>query len=299
MMDPPRNPVREDGPEKPLASGRRTSCIMASALIFAALSVAFAGCQVAKPAALGLPTRYTLENEHLVVQSDIKLARNHELLKDLNELREEILSTLDLPVQKQPVTVYLFGNENRYAQYLQTRYPMLPPRRAYFVGSPKELAVFTYWGERIQEDMRHEFTHGVLHATLKDVPLWLDEGLAEYFEVAHPPTGMNREYAMTIAAEIARGWKPDLERLEDLTTVDQMQKADYQEAWAWVHFLLNHSEDSRLVLTSYLHELRTASQPGRLSSRLRNAIPVAEKRFLNHASGMADGMVRIGRIESR
>ena len=82
-----------------------------------------------------------------------------------------------------------------------------------------------------------------------------------------------------LPAEIATGWKPDLDRLEGLQTVDQMQKSDYQEAWAWVHFLLNHNEDSRVVLTSYLRELRSNSQPGRLSTRLRTAIPVADKRF--------------------
>ena len=262
------------------------------------LSFVSTGCRVAHPA-IGLPAKYTLENEHLVVQSDIKLARNHELIKDLDSLREQILSTLDLPVQKQPVIVYLFGDERRYSQYIQTRYPTLPHRRAYFVGSAKELAVYTYWGDRIQEDMRHEFTHGVLHATLKDVPLWLDEGLAEYFEVSSQPTGMNREYAMNVAADIATGWRPDLDRLEGLQTVDQMQLPDYQQSWAWVHFLLNHNEDSRAVLTSYLHELRTNSEPGRLSTRLRTAIPVVDKRFLSHASGLTDGLVRVGRIEAK
>ena len=248
---------------------------------------------------MGLPAKYTVENEHLIVQSDVKLPRNHELLKDLAQLRDEILSTLDLPVQKQSVIVYLFADEARYANYLQTRYPRLPPRRAYFVGTSKELAVYTYWGERIQEDLRHEFTHGVLHATLKDVPLWLDEGLAEYFEVTGQPTGMNREYAMNLAAGIATGWKPGLDRLESLEAVDQMQKSDYQESWAWVHFMLQHSDDSREVLTNYLRELRTTSQPGPLSTRLRAAIPVADRRFLIHAGGLTDGVVRVGRIQEK
>jgi hypothetical protein len=265
-------------------------------LVAAAIS---SGCKVAQSPIGGLPAKYTLENEHLVVQSDVKLARNHELIKDLNRLRDEILAMLDLPMQKQAVVVYLFGDETRYSQYLHLRYPMLPPRRAYFVGSAKELAVYTYWGEKIQEDLRHEFTHGVLHATLKDVPLWLDEGLAEYFEVASQPVGMNREYAMNLAANIATGWQPDLNRLESLESVDQMHKADYQEAWAWVHFLLDHSDDTRLVLTSYLHDLRTTSNPGYLSTRLRAAIPSADKRFLSHVAGLSEGIVRIGRIEAR
>lgn len=255
------------------------------------------GCQAAKPTA-GLPAKYTIDQEHLVVQSDIKLGRQHELLKNLENLREEILITLGLPVQKQPVIVYLFADEQRYATYFQTRYPMLPPRRAYFVGSSRELAVYTYWGDRIQEDMRHEFTHGVLHATLKDVPLWLDEGLAEYFEVTTQPPGMNREYAMNLAAELASGWTPNIDRLESLETVDQMHKADYQESWAWVHFMLNHSDDTRIVLTDYLRELRTNPHPGSLSGRLRAAIPAADKRFMTYAAGLTDGIVRVGRIES-
>ncbi len=257
------------------------------------------GCRVAQPPISGLPAKFTLENEHLVIQSDIKLSRNHELIRDLDQLREQILSMLDLPVQKQPVVVYLFADESRYANYLQARYPRLPPRRAYFVGTARELAVYTYWGENIQEDLRHEFTHGVLHATLKDVPLWLDEGLAEYFEVAGQPQGMNREYAMNLAAELATGWKPNLDRLESLETVDQMYKPEYQESWAWVHFLLQHNEDSRAVLTNYLRELRTTSQPGPLSTRLRAAIPVADRRFLNHAGSLTDGAVRVGRIEEK
>lgn len=272
--------------------------VVVSRLLRALILIAICGCRVVQTPQ-GLPAKYTLENEHLVVQSDVKLSRNHELLKDLDHLREEILATLDLPVQKQPVVVYLFADEARYAQYLQTRYPRLPPRRAYFVGTSRELAVYTYWGERIQEDLRHEFTHGVLHATLKDVPLWLDEGLAEYFEVASQPAGMNREYAMNLAAGIASGWKPDLDRLETLETVDQMQKSDYQESWAWVHFMLHHSVDSKAVLTAYLHELRTNSQPGHLSNRLLEVIPTADRRFLAHASSLTDGVVRIGHVPEK
>lgn len=251
-----------------------------------------------KQTAYSLPSKFTYENDHLIVQSDVKLNRNRELIADLDRLRDEILTVLDLPSQKQRVTVYLFGDESQYARYFQMRYPTLPPRRAYFVGTVKELAVYTYWGERIQEDLRHEFTHGVLHATLKDVPLWLDEGLAEYFEVTSDPVGMNREYAMNLATGIASGWKPDLSRLEALETVDQMQKSDYQESWAWVHFLLHDSDDSRMVLTSYLRELRTTSQPGRISSRLNATIPVVDQRFLSHTASLSDGILRVGRIET-
>ena len=252
------------------------------------------GCHaLSRPSPVGLPTRRAMESEHLLVRSDVKLPKNHKLLRELDSLRDEIADTLNLPVQKEPVTIYLFSDEVRYAQYLQARYPQLPPRRAYFVGTSKELAVYTFWGEKIQEDMRHEYTHGVLHASLQDVPLWLDEGLAEYFEVASRPAGLNREYATRLASDFARGWHPNLERLESLEAVNDMQKADYQEAWAWVHFLLHHSDDSRDVLLSYLHELQSNGKPDPLSIRLRTVIPQTDERFAAHAASLSSGLVTV------
>ena len=257
--------------------------------------LALCGCHaLSRPSPVGLPTRRALENEHLLVRSDVKLPKNHTLLRELDSLRDEIADTLHLPVQKQPVTIYLFSDEVRYARYLQARYPLLPPRRAYFVGTSKELAVYTFWGEKIQEDLRHEYTHGVLHASLQDVPLWLDEGLAEYFEVAGRPTGLNREYATRLATDFARGWRPNLERLESLEAVNDMQKTDYQEAWAWIHFLLHHSDDSRDVLFGYLRELQSDGKPGPLSIRLRTAIPRADERFAAHAASLSSGLVTVG-----
>jgi hypothetical protein len=126
----------------------------------------------------------------------------------------------------------------------------------------------------------------VLHACLKDVPLWLDEGLAEYFEGSEPPLGMNREYTVRLSNLLASGWAPDLERLESLETVAQMQKADYFEAWTWVHFLLHESDDTRTVLLDYLRELRTNPRPGRLSDSLRAAVPRADERYLAYTTSL-------------
>jgi len=243
----------------------------------------------------GLPDRHTVKAEQLVVQSDIRLPKNHPLIKDLEALRQEIATTLKLPLQEQPVTVYLFADELRYAQYLQVAFPNLPPRRAYFVGTPDELAVYTFWGEKIQEDLRHEYTHGVLHASLKDVPLWLDEGLAEYFEVTSQPRGLNGEYVTRLADALGNGWQPDMRRLEQMDAVSQMQKGDYLEAWAWVHFLLHDGDAGRDVLLGYLHELRDTAQPGRLSDRLTAALPAADDRFRAYAATLKPDVQAAGR----
>lgn len=257
-------------------------------LVPLAVLLLLAGCRTTQ-GVVSLPTRYALEGEQLLIHSDVRLPKNHPLIADLGRLRQQIAETLELPMQQQPVTVYLFADELHYAQYMKTMYPNLPPRRAYFVGSAKELAVFTFWGERLQEDLRHEYTHGVLHATLKEVPLWLDEGLAEYFEVAEEPLGMNRDYTLRLVSAVENGWRPDLERLEGLNSVAQMQKADYQESWAWIHFLLHDSPETKAALLDYLHDLRASAQVTNLRDRLRKNVPAAEERLLVHASTLPKG----------
>lgn len=236
---------------------------------------------------MALPARHSVRDDELLVLSDFRLPKDHELIRDLARLRQEIMQTLILPTPNEEVVIYLFGTHEKYQRYLQTRYPNLPPRRAYFVGSPRELAVYTYWGTRIQEDLRHEYTHGLLHASLKRVPLWLDEGLAEYFEIAGTvPGDVNREYAQRLNVAMSNGWRPDLKRLERLEDFSEMKRVDYQEAWAWVHFLLHSSPDTRTALIDYLRELRTTDEPLSISDRLDVDFTGTDVRFVSYLTSI-------------
>jgi hypothetical protein len=248
---------------------------------------ALTGCHLSAKKDNGLPGRHSLRADQLVVLSDFKLPAKHALIEDLVKLRTQVSKTLKLPLKTEDVVVYLFSDELAYHQYIQTAHPGLPSRRAYFIATPKELAVYTYWGDRIQEDLRHEYTHGLLHACLQSVPLWFDEGLAEYFEVAgDKPGGIQPDYAHRLTGAIQNGWRPDLDRLERLEKTEQMQRADYREAWAWVHFLNHSSPETRQILLDYLHELQSNSNPELLSKRLARDIPSFEDRFLSYLAGL-------------
>jgi hypothetical protein len=183
------------------------------------------------------------------------------------------------------VVIYLFEDSERYYQYMQSHFPGNPNRRAYFIGSPKELAVYTYWGDRVAEDLRHEYTHGLLHASLPHVPLWLDEGLAEYFEVPRPGD-LNSDYVPQLVAAFSTGFRGDLERLESLESVGQMQRPDYREAWAWIHYMLESSPDTRRILIEHLAALRRGEEPVPLSARLRAELPTLAARFRSHVAGL-------------
>jgi len=238
---------------------------------------------------IGLPQSHSLKAEQLQLYSDIKIEKEHPVIQDLQRLRLQMAETLDLPLGTKPVVVYLFSNEVEYKQYLDTKFPGFPKRRAYFIETAgKDLSVYTWWGDQIGEDLRHEYTHGLLHASLTNVPLWLDEGLAEYFEVGGSiPGQINNEHAQLLASDVQRGaWRPDLARLEYLEEVQDMARADYREAWAWVHFMMHSSPDTRQVLLEYLQELRANPNPGPLRERLVAVAPHLDQRMLGYVASL-------------
>lgn len=225
-----------------------------------------------------------------VFLADFNLNDKLPVLQDLALLRKQIHAEVDLPLSSRMIKVHLFENRENYEKYMKQSYPNLPDRRAFFVAMPQpiggseELMVFTYWGERIQQDLRHELTHAVLHSVLKDVPLWLDEGLAEYFE--NPPqwAGVNHNHLEQLKLKIGIDFQPDLARLEKLSEVQDMSPAEYREAWAWVHYMIRGNPKARTVLINYLKELQTNPQPGSLQQRLIAAVPHCEQEMLHHLS---------------
>jgi hypothetical protein len=279
-------PIRDRLRARPLIARSAGHTARAAEILFA-ISLAFCGCQaVDRP--ITLPVRHQVKCEQLLVLSDFKLQKDHELIRELSNLREQEARLLELPLQRDPVVVYLFNNETEYRKYMATTFPKLPPRSAYFVGTPTELAVYTHWGQSVREDLRHEYTHGLLHSVMKRVPLWLDEGLAEYCEVSGPqPGGINREYATKLSTLLAQGWQPNLKRLEALDDNAQMRRADYQEAWAWVHFMLHGSPEGKRVLLSYLKDLRTIPDPKPISRRLASECPDFQERSMAYMSHLA------------
>ncbi|MGC1274635.1 MAG: hypothetical protein WBC44_13095, partial [Planctomycetaceae bacterium] len=270
-----------------ISAGRPLSLWIATALLLTVAIVS--GCRSIDkpPPVVSLPAKHTVRAANLVLVSDFKLPKDDPVVEDLIQLREQVVTSLDLPKPRQDVVVYLFSNEDTYRRYLDGIHPDLPPRRAYFVGTKKELAVYTYWGDRIQEDLRHEYTHGILHASLTAVPLWLDEGLAEYFEVpGSTPGGMNGDYPHQLAVAVANGWQPDIKRLEELEEFSEMRRIDYQESWAWVHYMLHTSPDTRQALLSYVADLRDSSHPPALADRIAEIQPGYPARFLGYVASL-------------
>jgi hypothetical protein len=221
-----------------------------------------------------LPTKNEMRVSQFFLYSNLELKLDTPLFQEIATLPEQVYKELQLPHAGTIVLVYLFEDRDTYEAFMHARYPDLPKRRAFFVvqprgvGAAEDLLVYTYWGDKVREDLRHEATHALLHSVLKDVPLWLDEGLAEYFEVDPTWQGINPRHIDHIRHASPGRFQPDLDRLERVSQVSQMSPADYREAWAWVHLMLRETPDGKAVLMNYLQQLRTSPNPGPLGPRL-------------------------------
>ena len=221
------------------------------------------------PGTSQLPDAYTTPVGQLVFHSDFALPADHRLVRELTLERDDVIGTLGLTPSNEPIDVYLFRDAERYQDFLKKNFPNVPSRRAFFLETDTRLAVYAHWNDRVAEDLRHEIAHGYMHASMPNIPLWLDEGLAEYFEVPRGQGGLNRPHVDLLSDMTTKDhWRPNLRRLEKLSDAAQMDQRDYAESWAWVYFFLNSPPERREILTAYVAQLqtRTAGQP--LSVRL-------------------------------
>ncbi len=257
-----------------------------STFLIVLVTIVGSGCALRHQAAL--PNGDHLVRDQLVFNCDFRLPRRHRLLDELTARRKDISEQLLLPTSDEPINVYLFENEKRFRNYMAKHHPQFPKRRAFFVKNDTKLKVYAFWGDQVGEDLRHEIAHGYLHAVVPNIPLWLDEGLAEYYEVPRGKAGFNRRHIYHLVTELKENqWKPNLSRLEELATANEMTQLDYAESWLWIHFLLRSPEHARLV-QNQLARLRMMGTAEPLSSIVGNELDDSESLLLEHLADLAD-----------
>ncbi len=221
-------------------------------------------------------------NHTLICRANFSLAGYEPLLGELGQVQNGLHELLQIEPPKEPIELYLFKDKRSYQQYLQQRFPQVPDRRALFIKGAGPGKVFVYRSDELPIDVRHESTHALLHATLPLVPLWLDEGLAEYFEVPPKERTNRKKYLSELRRNLLIGRAPRLEVLESRRDLNQMSAADYRDAWAWVHFMLHGPPEARQELIAYLADIQAGTPPGYLSQRLAARLPNLDKRLAQH-----------------
>ena len=217
-----------------------------------------------------------------ICRADFALEGYEQVFADLAQIQKDIVRILNVPPAEERVEIYLFGSRAAYDRYLKQWYPNVPYRRALYVKNKGPGIVLAYNSSSLPIDMRHECTHALLHASLPMVPLWLDEGLAEYFEnpVENRTDGSPHRSGMVWSIRL--GQIPSITRLEAKRDLSEMGRREYRAAWAWVHFLLHGPPEAHDELVRYLSDIRSLTPPGQFSERLGRRVEDSHTKLVRH-----------------
>lgn len=219
------------------------------------------------------------------IRAEFRLDRYRELVEFLDgigEHEDDIIATLGISRSESPILISIFQNRRSYQRGIQREAPEGLRRQAVFIQKPDHGRLYVFLHPQVLTDLRHETTHAILHATLPFLPLWLDEGLAEYFEVPAVERASGHPHLSRVQWALRLGGRADMARLEKLESLQQMDGTDYREAWAWTHFLLHGPRAGSDALRQYLKQIEEHTPPGPLSQTLAATLGTPERQLSQH-----------------
>ena len=259
-----------------MTSPRRTICA-AALLVMAMLPFAESSDSWIARQAIG---RFQMSSEVPIRQSKVL----SDFMQALRQHESDIASILGLNLNQKPIVINVFQSRRSYQEFVTRIAPDGKERRALFIQSETHGSVYVYLHADVMTDLRHETTHAILHSSLPFIPLWLDEGLAEYFEVARENrASANQHLKRTkLDARLILTWRPNLTKLETVRDQSVMTARNYRESWAWVHFLLHGPDAANSMITRYLASIEAHEPPGPLSTQLRRVWSKPERQLTSH-----------------
>ena len=178
-----------------------------------------------------------------------------------------------------PATVYIFGNRRQFQNYArpeQIDWPFLQDSGAYYVPDRQEIITYTRHNRQfIFRTLFHETWHQIFNRYVAVSPLWLNEGLAEYYSHISQEDGfyrsgqLARRYIRLIKKNLVAG---EYTPLEYLVQLDQYsfhndrfgpeEFSHYAQSWSLIYFFYHADNGAyRPILQKYIARLQRGAQP--------------------------------------
>ena len=165
----------------------------------------------------------------------------------------------------QPIYIYVFRNDESFRPYklLDNGKPL--DGQGYFVSHPEAHYMVISGDPKVDERAvcYHEYLHSILRNNYADLPLWLNEGLSEYYSTFLVSATEDR-IGTAIREHAVWLRRHPLIPLRELFAMDE-SSADYNEgdrrgvfyaqSWALVHYLLNTDAENRQRTLAYLQDV--------------------------------------------
>ncbi|MFN7706697.1 MAG: hypothetical protein ACK5O5_00175, partial [bacterium] len=213
---------------------------------------------------------------------DRPLGEAKQWAEHLEELAGRMEKELELVGADEPIAVMVLANQQILDRYLKRYFPEVGGRRSIFLRHQDRSQVFVCRHPGLVEDLRHEVCHALLHLSIPNLPVWIDEGIAEYYEVQESSEALHPVHGSRIAWLVRLGHAPSLKAMERDSFDPGSSSGSYGDAWGWIHFLMTHSEASRRVLVDHLAAMHAGNDRSTLHQRLEQSLGNPRLEFLRH-----------------
>ena len=208
--------------------------------------------------------KYEFESKHYRVYSDLDKRTCFEVSRIMEEaflLYGSLLEKVEIPSGVR-FPVYVFSGRTGYESYLGKTAGLLPFSTAgCYVPSYKQLLVLNLPDrDEMMRVARHEAFHQYLDCIMEHPPLWFNEGLAVYFQMAQRKGGkwrlggIHKEFAHLLQKKDPLPLKEFIYRRDEAFRKDPSMS--YAQSWAFVHLLLHSAPENRALFDALFEGLQ-------------------------------------------
>jgi tetratricopeptide (TPR) repeat protein len=183
-----------------------------------------------------------------------------------------------------PTHVYVFDSRRELRPFLPKRDGRVAPVAGYFQNDAEvndiALALDSY--EESARVVFHEYTHLLVLNAARSVPVWLNEGLAEYYSTYELESSGTRAHLGRPIAQHVRLLRERFMPLSELITVDtasalynegERRSIFYSEAWALTHYLMLQKPDGPAAINAYATGIARGDAPEQAFRQAFGAAP--------------------------
>jgi tetratricopeptide (TPR) repeat protein len=249
-----------------------------------------------RPAAGALPSPrdswIEIRTASVTIYSNASEQKSRAVGADLERLRDALAQiapevSLASPV---PTYVFLFRNAASFRPYQKTYNGAPVAAGGYFLSRPLANYVAVDIDQQGEERaiLYHEYIHHVMGNNYASLPLWLHEGLAEYYSTFKVGRDEVR-IGQPIPEHVAWLRQHNLIPLATLFKVDERSPeyneasrrgGFYAESWALAHYLISGNPDRHRQAVEYLRLAQSGASPDRLLAQGFGADPAVLEREL-------------------
>jgi tetratricopeptide (TPR) repeat protein len=215
-----------------------------------------------------------IRSEHLTLIGQQSPKTLHRIAIDLEQFRAVLGSLIQnaqrpLPV---PTHVYVFDSRKELQPFLPVRNGRVASLGGFFHhdGDVNDIALALEGYDESVAIVFHEYTHLLVRNAAKSIPVWLNEGLAEYYSTYRLESGGMRAHIGRPIAHHVELLRERFMPLSQLIAVDtasalydegERRSIFYAEAWALTHYLMIEMPKGPVAINTYATAISRGQPP--------------------------------------